>query len=140
MLTREIAEQVDEYLYQMYSPTSEDMEYLEEVDDLILELTINEPTPRDNATIQRVANDLLARMQILFENYSAATPVLIQYQERFYQLQVMYAKANNMQEAYLDSLALLCYTSSFDLYYLQNYKYADKTHSSDDEDILSNII
>lgn len=135
MLTRELAEQVDEYLFQMYSPTKEDMEYFEAADNMILDFTVNgADTKGDSEAIQKMVDELLMCMKNIFEDSCGVTPRLLQYQERYYELLTIYAKANHLDGMYLDGLAMLCFTESFDLYYLTELKYkGDKTDSSDNQ-------
>lgn len=134
MITKALAEQVDEYLTVMYSPTSEDMDYLEKADDMILDFTINGVSPRDSESIQRMTDELYENMKNIFMDNCGVSPRLLQFCERYYQLLLYYAKANNLEGMYLDSLALLCFTSSFDLYYLKELKYkGDKTQKNDNQ-------
>lgn len=135
MLTKELAERVDEYLFQMYSPTAEDLMYLEAADNMILDFTVNgADTKRDSEAIQRMTDELLACMQNIFQDSCGVTPRLLQYQERYYELLAIYAKANHLDGMYLDVVALLSYVSSLDLYYLKELKYkGDKTDSSDNQ-------
>ena len=126
MLTKELADQVDEYLAVVYSPTPEDMKYFEAADEMILEYTFDGVhTEYDNRRIWQMADELLMCMQNIFQDSCGVTPRLLQYQERYYQLLTLYAKANDLEGFYMDALALLCFTSSFDLYYLKNLKYKE---------------
>lgn len=141
MLTQELAKQVDEYLATTYSLTSQDMKNLEEADNMIMDFTINGVGPKDSEAIQRMTDELYESMKNIFMDNCGVTPRLLQYQERYYQLLVYFAKANKLEGMYLDSLALLCFTSSWDLYYLKELKYkGDKTQKDDNQkDIASTI-
>lgn len=123
MLTKEIAPLVEDYLSKTYSLTDEDLKYLENADKLILICSVHpEEAKKRSEQLLYTADELFNCMATIFETDCGVSPRLLQYQERYYQLYIMYAKANELQGMYLDSLSLLCFTSSFDLYYLQEIK------------------
>ena len=123
MITKDFSAQIEDYLAAVYSPTEEDFKYLEKADGLILETATNmNEAIRRGDDLLYAADELMEYMAEMFNNDGGISPRLLQFEERYLQLLVTYAKANNHEAMYLDSLALLCFVESFDLYYLREFK------------------
>ena len=128
MITPIEAQKVDEYLTNMYSPTKEDLDYLDKVDNLICECVADNCYAYVNSDkLFNVACSIYETMKSIFETDCGVSPRLLQYQERYLQLMTLYAKVNELDDMYIDNLALLCFVSSFDLYFLQHSESKGKT-------------
>jgi len=120
MLTKQEADRIDIYLEEHFSPTETDIDYLSEVDDFIVSCSLDDDYCQKNADrLLQTAEDVHRKMSAIFmlENCS---PRLLYYQETYYQLLVMYAKATGKDDT--APLAMLCFSSSFDLFWLQRVK------------------
>lgn len=123
MITKNEAANIEEYLKGVYSLTDEESHYLEQADSLIYSCMYNKKEAKRNSEkLLYMADELYNYMSDIFSMDCGVSPRLLQYQERYYQLLLLYAQANELQGMYLDSLSLLCFTSAFDLYYLQEIK------------------
>lgn len=118
MLTEQEMRRVDEYLLDHYSPTTADTDYLNEVDDFILTCSLDSGFAAENAErLLRQAEDVHRKMSAVFLLDGGASPRLLEYQERYYQLLVLHRKATGQDTT--APLSMLCFTSSFDLFWLQ---------------------
>lgn len=118
MLTEQELRRVDEYLLDHYSPTTADTDYLNEVDDFILTCSLDSGFAAENAEqLLRQAEDVHRKMSAVFLLDGGASPRLLEYQERYYQLLVLHRKATGQDTT--APLSMLCFTSSFDLFWLQ---------------------
>ena len=118
MLTEQEMRRVDEYLLDHYSPTTSDADYLNEVDDFILTCSLDSGFAVENAErLLRQAEDVHRKMSAVFLLDGGASPRLLEYQERYYQLLVLHRKATGQDTT--APLSMLCFTSSFDLFWLQ---------------------
>ena len=118
MLTEQEMRRVDEYLLDHYSPTTADADYLNEVDDFILTCSLDSGFAAENAErLLWQAEDVHRKMSAVFLLDGGASPRLLEYQERYYQLLVLHRKATGQDTT--APLSMLCFTSSFDLFWLQ---------------------
>lgn len=118
MLTEQEMRRVDEYLLDHYSPTTADTDYLNEVDDFILTCSLDSGFAAENAErLLRRAEDVHRKMSAVFLLDGGASPRMLEYQERYYQLLVLHRKATGQDTT--APLSMLCFTSSFDLFWLQ---------------------
>ena len=118
MLTEQEMRRVDEYLLDHYSTTTADTDYLNEVDDFILTCSLDSGFAAENAErLLWQAEDVHRKMSAVFLLDGGASPRLLEYQERYYQLLVLHRKATGQDTT--APLSMLCFTSSFDLFWLQ---------------------
>lgn len=118
MLTEQELRRVDKYLLDHYSPTTADTDYLNEVDDFIVSCSLDHSYAVQNADrLLEQANDAHRKMSAVFLLDGGASPRLLEYQERYYQLLVLHRKATGQDTT--APLSMLCFTSSFDLFWLQ---------------------
>lgn len=119
MLTKREAERIDRYFETHYNPTEVDIDYLNEVADFIVECIDPGYCQQNADKLLKTAEDVHRKMSAIFilENCS---PRLLYYQEVYYQLMTLYAKATGKDDT--QPLAMLCFTSSFDLFWLQRIK------------------
>ena len=118
MLTEQEMRRVDEYLLDHYSTTTADTDYLNEVDDFILTCSLDSGFAAENAErLLWQAEDVHRKMSAVFLLDGGASPRMLEYQERYYQLLVLHRKATGQDTT--APLSMLCFTSSFDLFWLQ---------------------
>ena len=118
MLTKQELHRVDEYLFDHYTLTATDADYLNGVDDFILSCSLDHSFAVQNADrLLEQANDVHRKMSAVFLLDGGASPRLLEFQERYYQLLVLHRKATGQDNT--APLAMLCFSSSFDLFWLQ---------------------
>ena len=118
MLTEQEMHRVDEYLFEHYTLTATDTDYLNGVDDFIVSCSLDHKYAAENADrLLEQANDVHRKMSAVFLLDGGASPRLLEFQERYYQLLVLHRKA--MGQDTTASLSMLCFSTSFDLFWLQ---------------------
>lgn len=118
MLTKQEMHRVDEYLFEHFSLTATDKDYLNRVDDLIVSCSLDHRYSVQNADrLSEQANDVYRKMSAVFMLDGGASPRLLEYQERYYQLLVLHRKATGQDTT--APLSMLCFSTSFDLFWLQ---------------------
>ena len=118
MLTEQEIRRVDEYLFEHFSLTATDKDYLNRVDDLIVSCSLDHRYSVQNADrLSEQANDVYRKMSAVFMLDGGASPRLLEYQERYYQLLVLHRKATGQDTT--APLSMLCFSTSFDLFWLQ---------------------
>lgn len=118
MLSKEESRRVEEHLITHYAPTEADMDYLNTLDDYIVACSISPAYARaQEQQLVDTAKDVHRKMSAIFMLDGGCSPRLLEYQERYFQLCVLHCKAIGTDD--IDPLAMLCFTSSFDLFWLQ---------------------
>ena len=118
MATKQDFHDVDKYLYANYTLTKADTAYLNEVDDFIVSCSLDHSYAAQNADrLLEQANDVHRKMSAVFMLDGGATPRLLEYQERYYQLLVLHGKVTGQDTT--APLSMLCFSTSFDLFWLQ---------------------
>jgi len=118
MLTEQEIRRVDEYLFEHFSLTATDTDYLNEIDDFIVSCSLDYRNAAQNADrLLEQANDVHRKMSAVFMLDGGASPRLLEYQERYYQLLVLHRKATGQDTT--APLSMLCFSTSFDLFWLQ---------------------
>ena len=118
MLTEQEIRRVDEYLFEHFSLTATDTDYLNEIDDFIVSCSLDYRYAAQNADRRlEQANDVHRKMSAVFMLDGGASPRLLEYQERYYQLLVLHRKATGQDTT--APLSMLCFSTSFDLFWLQ---------------------
>ena len=118
MLTKQEIRRVDEYLFEHFSLTDTDKGYLNRVDDLIVSCSLDYRNAAQNADrLLEQADDVHRKMSAVFMLDGGASPRLLEYQERYYQLLVLHRKATGQDTT--APLSMLCFSTSFDLFWLQ---------------------
>lgn len=117
MLPQEEYPRVEAYLADHYALTPTDRDYLNTVDDYILSCSLTTIGSLDPAELLDRAQEVHRKLSAVFLLDGGCSPRLLEYQERYYQLMVLHAKATGQNE--IAPLAMLCFTSSFDLFWLQ---------------------
>ena len=124
MLSEQEIHRADRYLLANYTLTDTDNEYLAEIDDYIVTCSVDPMYAVKNAEqLKAQAEEVHRKMSAIFIIDGAATPRLLEYQERYYQLLILHRKASGQDDT--SALALLCFTSSFDLFWLQASRGSD---------------
>ena len=118
MLTKQEMHRVDEYLFEHYALTATDKDYLNRVDDLIVSCSLDPRYAVQNTDrLLAQANEVYRKMSAVFMLDGGASPRLLEYQERYYQLLVLHRKATGQDT--IAPLSMLCFSTSFDLFWLQ---------------------
>ena len=118
MLTKQEIRRVDEYLFEHFSLTATDTDYLNEIDDFIVSCSLDYRNAAQNADrLLEQADDVHRKMSAVFMLDGGASPRLLEYQERYYQLLVLHRKATGQDTT--APLSMLCFSTSFDLFWLQ---------------------
>lgn len=118
MLTKQELHRVDEYLFEHYTLTAADTDYLTEIDDFIVSCSLDcGYAAQSPDEISEKAADVHRKMSAVFLLDGGASPRLLEYQERYYQLLVLHRKATGQDTT--APLSMLCFTTSFDLFWLQ---------------------
>ena len=121
MLKKDEADRIDVYLQTHCDLTENDMDYLTKVDDFIVECSLDPDYAKRNADrLLATAEDVHRKMSAIFM-LETCSPRLLYYQEAYYQLLILHAKAIGQDDT--APLAMLCFSSSFDLFWLQRAKY-----------------
>lgn len=117
MLTNQELDRVDKYLFDNYCPTQSDMDYFNGIDDFIVDCSLSDDYCKSNAEkLKHLSEEVHRKLCAVFilEDFSPRT---LLYQEKYYELRVLLAKATEQDE--IKDLAMLCFTESFDLLWLQ---------------------
>jgi len=121
MLKKEEADRIDLYLETHYYLNESDMEYLSDVDELVIDCSLDADYCKKNADrLLTTAEDVHRKMSAIFM-LETCSPRLLYYQESYYQLLTLHAKATGKDDT--APLAMLCFSSSFDLFWLQKVKH-----------------
>ena len=118
MPTKQDFGKIDKYLYTNYTLTATDTDYLNGVDDFIVSCSLDHSYAAQNADrLLEQADDVHRKMNAVFMLDGGASPRLLEYQERYYQLLVLHCKATGQDTT--APLSMLCFSTSFDLFWLQ---------------------
>ncbi len=118
MLTQKQAAQVDEYLMNNYTLSQKDNDYLDDIDMLILECSLKEYHSEETTKkLLHAAEEVYKKMTAYFTIDTGCSPRVLAYQDRYYSLMYIFKKARG--EFAISELAMQCFTSSFDLFWLQ---------------------
>ncbi len=118
MLTKEDAKQIDEYLMKHYTLSDKDTEYLDDIDMLILECSLDPTRPKEILDeLSNTAQELQRKMNAYFILDEGCSPRVLAYQEKYYTVLYLYKKGKG--ESAIPELAMQSFTSSFDLFWLR---------------------
>ncbi len=118
MLTKKDAKQIDEYLMKHYTLSDKDTEYLDDIDMLILECSLDPTRPKEILNeLSNTAQELQRKMNAYFILDEGCSPRVLAYQEKYYTVLYLYKKGKG--ESAIPELAMQSSTSSFDLFWLR---------------------
>ncbi len=118
MLTKKDAKQIDEYLMKHYTLSDKDTEYLDDIDMLILECSLDPTRPKEILNeLSNTAQELQRKMNAYFILDEGCSPRVLAYQEKYYTVLYLYKKGKG--ESAIPELAMQSFTSSFDLFWLR---------------------
>ena len=119
MVTQKECDRVLGYL-KNYCSNDSDTQFINELDNFIVECSLTPVSLLQADILLDKANTVKSKMDEFYTIDTGCSPRLLEYQERYFQLMILYSKAAGIDDT--APLSMLCFTSSFDLFWLQCQK------------------
>ena len=118
MLTKNEYDRVEQYLVEHFTMCQSQQDWINEVDNTIACCSFDNNCTRENREyLAQVAIVLKSHMDVLYHASCGCTPLMLEYQERYYQILILLKKIAGRDDT--KELTMLCFASSLDLLWLQ---------------------